>query len=521
MYRYVLFDLDGTLSDSKEGIVKSGQVALHEMGVEVSHPDELECLIGPPLAESFRDFYGLNEEQCEEAIRIFRDRYVSIGIYENELYPGMRQLLEDLKERGVKLAVASSKPQSSVDRLMKYFDIAQFFDVAMGGDPARPHQTKQEVLLETLAKLFGIREDKIVSAPVDLPEEERIEAQKRAARILPVREIAMVGDRKFDMIAAREFFIDGIGVEYGYAPEGELEESKATCIATDLDDLYEILTGEKATIHHGAKVPALRKSLRILMPVVVFFVITQLCLFLMSSVITLLAGGPLQSLAPFIAANSGKIAVYSQAVASMICAVVFYRIYRGEPPALTSRVLRRRAMVRFRKHLVLIILFSASLALFLNGAISYLQIVLYSNVYDEVSRVQYSVSLASGLLIFGIIKPIEEELVFRGLLYNRMRYYFPKPVAILGAALFFGAYHGNMVQFVYAFFMGTAICYLYERFRLLEVPLLMHATANILIYTMSSAGVLEKTFLSPAGCACSFILSLSFGLILWRSMKKR
>ncbi|MCR5654963.1 MAG: HAD hydrolase-like protein [Lachnospiraceae bacterium] len=521
MYRYVLFDLDGTISDSKEGIVKSAQVGLHAMGVEVKDLDELECLIGPPLVESFHDFYGLDEAQCEEAIRIYRERYTKIGIFENELYPGMKRLLKELHEQGVKLAVASSKPQSSVDRLMKHFDLTEYFDVVMGSDPAKPHQTKQEVLALTLGKLFGIKPEHLVSCVgEELDDEAYEEMKKRADRIIPTGEVAMVGDRKFDMIAGREFFVDSIGVGYGYAADGELEACAPAAIAENMDDLYEVLTKERAEVFHGRGVKALVKSIRVLIPVVLLYVLTQLCYVIMEAGITLLSEGPMRHMAPFIAANSLKIALYYQAATSVICAIFFYHMYKKEPPVFTSHILRRRYLARFHKLLPAIIVFAASLSLFLNGGISYLQLIMYSDVYEQVESVQYSVSLFSGLLIFGIIKPIEEELVFRGLLYNRMRYYFPKTLSIIFSAVIFGAYHGNIVQFVYAFFMGLAMCYLYEKFRLLEVPLLIHALANILVYTLSSLGVLEKTFFSPVGLSATFVLALASGLILWSETKK-
>ena len=111
MFQYILFDLDGTLTDPKPGITGCVQYALHEMGIEEPDPDRLEVFIGPPLLESFMEFYGMERRMAERAVEKYRERFVVTGIYENELYPGMKEMLAALKEAGCHLAVASSKPE--------------------------------------------------------------------------------------------------------------------------------------------------------------------------------------------------------------------------------------------------------------------------------------------------------------------------------------------------------------------------------------------------------------------------
>ena len=121
MFGYVLFDLDGTLSDPKEGICKSVQYALHRLGIEEPDLDKLEPFIGPPLKDSFMSFYGFDEEKALKAVGFYRERFSEVGMYENKIYPGIPELLKTLKDMEVKIAVASSKPTVFVNKILKYF----------------------------------------------------------------------------------------------------------------------------------------------------------------------------------------------------------------------------------------------------------------------------------------------------------------------------------------------------------------------------------------------------------------
>ena len=123
MFEYILFDLDGTLTDPKLGITSSVQYALRALGIEEPSLDKLEVFIGPPLTDSFREFYGLDEEQMITAVDKYRERFATQGIFENEIYPGIPQMLADLKAKGKKLAIASSKPTLFVEQILEHFEI--------------------------------------------------------------------------------------------------------------------------------------------------------------------------------------------------------------------------------------------------------------------------------------------------------------------------------------------------------------------------------------------------------------
>ena len=121
MYKAVLFDLDGTLTESGEGITKSVQYALEKFGIKGINPDDLLCFVGPPLVKSFMKFYKFSREKSEEAVDLYRVRFGKTGIYENKLYPGIQEMLSALKQKGILLAVASSKPEEYVLKILDHF----------------------------------------------------------------------------------------------------------------------------------------------------------------------------------------------------------------------------------------------------------------------------------------------------------------------------------------------------------------------------------------------------------------
>ncbi len=221
MFQYILFDLDGTLTDPKLGITSSVQYALRALGIEEHSLDRLEPFIGPPLADSFREFYHLDDEQIQTAIVKYRERFENQGIYENEIYPGIADMLRALKSDGKELAIASSKPTQFVERILDYFDIKAYFDIIVGSNMDGTRSRKEEVVEEALRRLL----------PSGLSE-----AERRSA-------VAMVGDRRFDIEGAKAHGIFSVGVSFGYAPEGELEQAGADRIVDTVDDLLEALNG--------------------------------------------------------------------------------------------------------------------------------------------------------------------------------------------------------------------------------------------------------------------------------------
>lgn len=214
MYQYILFDLDGTLTDSKIGITSCVQYALHKLGIEEPDLDELEPFIGPPLTDSFREFYGFDDETVQQAVIYYRERFSTVGLFENDIYPGIAQMLERLKQAERRLAVASSKPTVFVKQILEHFEILSYFDVIVGSELDGTRAKKEEVVEEALRQLLcgGNGHD-----------------------------IVMVGDRKFDVEGAKAYGIDSIGVAYGYAACGELEEAGADVIVETVEELEKAL----------------------------------------------------------------------------------------------------------------------------------------------------------------------------------------------------------------------------------------------------------------------------------------
>lgn len=219
MFQYILFDLDGTLTDPKIGITSCVQYALRAFGIDEPDLDKLEVFIGPPLKDSFMEFYGFDAKKADKAVEKYRERFHEKGIYENEIYPGIQTMLEVLHNSGKKLAIASSKPTPLVERVLDYFHIKQYFDYIVGSNFDSTRGKKEEVVAEALRLML----------PAKLAQTE----QKS--------NVAMVGDRRFDIEGAKAHGLTSVGVSFGYAPEGELEKAGADFIVDTVEELTERL----------------------------------------------------------------------------------------------------------------------------------------------------------------------------------------------------------------------------------------------------------------------------------------
>lgn len=222
MYQYCLFDLDGTLTDPREGITKCVQYALHHYGIEEPDLTKLEPFIGPPLTDSFMQFYGFPEKKAWEACEVYRERFIPIGAYENKVFEGVPEMLQQMKEKGIRIAIASSKPEVSVRKILEHFDLMQYFDVVVGSAPDGSHGRKEEIVERALSEL-GVQA---------LPDEDRYS------------QCAMVGDRKFDICGAKTHGVTAVGVSFGFADEGELEQAGADYIVDSIEEMAQLLMKE-------------------------------------------------------------------------------------------------------------------------------------------------------------------------------------------------------------------------------------------------------------------------------------
>jgi len=210
-YKYILFDLDGTLTDPKEGITKSVQYALKKFNILIDDLDLLEKFIGPPLKDAFIEYYDFSEEQSFQAIEYFREYFKEKGMLQNKVYEHMEHLLIKLKELGLILIVATSKPTVFAKQILEHFNLDIYFDFIIGSN------------------LDGTRSKKgqIISYIID------------NCNITNVKEVLMVGDRKHDIIGAEENNVDSIGVIYGYGSIEELINANATYIVENVMNIFE------------------------------------------------------------------------------------------------------------------------------------------------------------------------------------------------------------------------------------------------------------------------------------------
>lgn len=210
MQKTILFDLDGTLTDSGEGIINCAIVALEHFHLPIPSREELRVFVGPPLQESFLRF-GVPADMVDEAIAVYRSRYIPIGKFENIPYPGIRELLEALKAEGHKLYVATSKPETMSVEILEHFGLAKYFDQICGASMDASRSTKEAVIAYLL------------------------EQNGRADNMV------MVGDTKYDVLGAKKHGISTIGVAWGYGEVADMLAAGAAAIAQTTEELYALI----------------------------------------------------------------------------------------------------------------------------------------------------------------------------------------------------------------------------------------------------------------------------------------
>lgn len=208
-YEVVLFDLDGTLTDSKIGITKSVQYALSKFNIREDNLDNLESFIGPPLSESFQKHYGFETNQAQDAVDFYREYFSTSGMYENAVYPGIPDLLADLKSKRKELIVATSKPTVFANQILNAFNLYQYFTTVVGSHLDGTRTSKTEIIAHALSTLGKSKNNSAV----------------------------MIGDREHDVVGAQGNAIDSIAVTYGYGSLLELQRANPTHLAHAVEDI--------------------------------------------------------------------------------------------------------------------------------------------------------------------------------------------------------------------------------------------------------------------------------------------
>lgn len=209
MYKYILFDLDGTLTDPAEGITNSVAYALDKFGITVEDKTQLNVFIGPPLVDSFMNYYGFSEEDANRAVTYYREYFKPKGIFQNKMYSGVPELLQKLKADGKSVMLATSKPEVFAKDILAHFGIEQYFDFIAGATLDGTRSKKADVIAFALDSLCITEKEKCL----------------------------MVGDRNQDINGAKIIGIDSLGVLFGYGSLEELQTAGATYIAQTVEDI--------------------------------------------------------------------------------------------------------------------------------------------------------------------------------------------------------------------------------------------------------------------------------------------
>ena len=210
MPRTILFDLDGTLTDSGEGIMNCAELALQHFNLPIPDRETMRVFVGPPLDQTFVKF-GVPADKTDEAIKVYRSRYLTVGLFENDPYPGIEDVLGRLQANGHRLFIATSKPEATSIRILEKFGLAKYFEQICGATFDGSISTKEEVIAYLLNKVGD-----------------------------PGQTI-MVGDTTFDVVGAKAHGIETIGVSWGYGKVADMEKAGAKAIAHTMDELFALL----------------------------------------------------------------------------------------------------------------------------------------------------------------------------------------------------------------------------------------------------------------------------------------
>lgn len=497
MKKYLLFDLDGTLTDPKIGICTCVQYALASFGIEEPDLDRLEPFIGPPLKESFLNFYQMSDEQADAAVEKYRERFRDTGIFENRIYDGIPQMLQALNSRGMFLAVASSKPTVFVERILEHFHIRKYFKVVVGSELDGARSSKDEVVEEALRQLF---------------EDKPMERGK----------VYMIGDRRYDIEGAKAAGVDSVGVTYGYGDMEELREAKADYIVRSVEELQRFLLRGTEDTPRGLN---FQKIWKFAYPFLMFFVVRGLAVYVLRMLFDIM-GGSLAGMPVYVYDRTGKPVSYTGNAVAIMQIVGFAAgvafIWKTAKVQI-AKAAEDAKLLHIKKEppknyalmagAGLCAMFGLNMLLELSGVTD------RSVAYQEAAASQYAAGILLGLIVYVAAAPLAEELLFRGIIYNCLKE-MCKPLGAMGvAAVFFGVYHGNAVQSVYGFCMACLIIYAYEYFGDFRVTVAMHALINLVSYLLGNTPLALSGFVCWPACA-AFLAAGAGCLFLLHRQKK-
>ena len=548
MFSCILFDLDGTISDPKQGICGCVQYALRSFGIEEPELDRLEPFIGPPLAESFMKYYNFTAEQAQEAVEKYRERFSVTGKYENVLYPGMGALLHDLKASGATLAIASSKPTVYVEDILVHFGIREYFDIVVGSELDGRRVHKEEVVAEVLSQLAARGE----SGP---------------------DKMVMIGDRSFDVEGAKAIGAHCIAVSYGYAQPGELENAGAEIIVRDVEGLRSVLlggtqagnsaqagsgtqagnsaqagrgtqagnsaqagrdtqTGNSAQAgrdtqagsstatgsnslserYRGSAAKTKTKSGQFWSAVgtsaLAMFAYYVISLLISSAILTAVSVVYAIGLQELEGSSYNFWLNVASALSTFGAFIICYGIWHKKIRFHSTKEIDKLSIVPM-------VILAAAIAIGMNGVLTLTELYRFSPTFQRVSEMQFDTPVWLGIISYGILAPLGEEIVFRGVVYGQLRKVLKVPYAVVLSGLAFGLFHGNLVQAVYATVIGCLLALVYEWYGTIVAPMLFHSVANLFVYVMLELLPFGGVFLSVPSCVLFLVLSAGSLFLLW------
>ncbi len=500
MKEYLLFDLDGTLTDPKLGITTCVQYALKAFGIEEPDLDKLEPFIGPPLKDSFMEFYGFDEQKAEAAVEKYRERFKTVGLYENEIYRGIPEMLLTLQQNGMHLAVASSKPTVFVEKILEHFKIKQYFEVIVGSELDGTRVNKDEVVQEALRRLFR-----------DKP----VEKDK----------VYMIGDRKFDVEGAKAQGIEAVGVSYGYGSLEELKEAQADYIVRSVAELEKFLFREFVDIKPKGFFQVMWPFLY---PLLLFILIKQVAgnaLLMLMEMLGRTVKGPLAE-ALFVYNANGELEAMTGNAASLmngltfiIAAAFIWNVARQRIEQAKDDMYLAHLRPEPTKHYVFLSIATITGVLGLNIVLELTGVTDKAGAYALLLQETHAASMVIGLLCAGIIVPIAEELLFRGIIFNILKRRSKLHLAMLLSALIYAFYHMNYVQGVYAFVIGCLVAYAYEYFGTFFMPVAIHIVSSVLAYIITYTPIVQSPIYSWPICILFLVVAVVSIHLLGKSKK--
>ena len=527
MWNTVIFDLDGTLTESGTGIKRSVQYALSAFGLRITTEQELNKYIGPPLKVSFQKYVGMSPEDAQRAVEIFRERYNTIGVYENALYAGIGNLLAALKCHGFRLAVASNKPDSMVKFVLQYFGIAQYFDV-MVGTPENDETSGKAVRIGDALYRLGLKYTRHMTV--------------------------YVGDRDEDIEAARLCGIDAIGASYGYGPKEDLIRANPAAVADSPDALLTILLNQAGIARRNVDYQAVwlnmqnqkaqpsvppayppaqsrpvytalpeqaaympipggvpermafrpkehiaKKIWRIIYPPLLYtglsYGISIIAGIIIASLL-LTNGSGIGAITEKLESDAVLLQGIAAAAAIPLCIFFFRRDERRRKSGLyPNDCVYPKEKLKIPR-VVLFLIYTLAIAIVADIAISLSGIEELDSVYQSVEQSFFvKIPLIEQVLILGILGPIAEELVFRALVFRRLHDYMKLRWAVIISAAMFGLTHGNLVQGLFAGVLGIVLALIYVDTGRLIVPILGHMANNLFSVFTNQLGIPDAVYL--------------------------